>query len=155
MAEIVVRAADLAVTADAGAYLVQLNAYARDPMGAGAPLPDGHGERLLRDLSQRPGTHVLLAECGADTVGFATCFLGYSTFQARPLLNVHDIAVLPAWRRRGVGRLLLDAISELAGSLGCCRITLEVRDDNLGARGLYENAGFRPASCALFLEKPL
>jgi ribosomal protein S18 acetylase RimI-like enzyme len=72
-----------------------------------------------------------------------------------PLLNIHDIAVLPAWRGRGIARRLLDAITQHASALGCCRLTLEVRGDNTPARALYRRAGFMPAGCELFLEKPL
>ena len=88
-------------------------------------------------------------------VGFATCFLGYSTFRARPLLNIHDIAVLPEWRGKSVARGLLEAIAALGRRLDCCRITLEVREDNPRARRIYERAGFVPAQCSLFMERPL
>lgn len=140
---------------DVERYLALLDAYARDPMGAGGPLPAEVLERLPRDLAGHPGAHCLLAEHGTSAVGVATCFVGYSTFRARPLLNVHDIAVLPAWRGRAVAQRLLEAIGALGRRLGCCRITLEVRDDNLRARRLYERAGFAPATCSLFMEKPL
>ena len=140
---------------DVTAYLDLLDAYARDPMGAGRPLPEAVRTRLAADLAALPGTHCLLAERGAEAVGFATCFVGYSTFQARPLLNIHDIAVLPEWRGRSVAQALLEAIVELARQLGCCRITLEVREDNPRAHAVYERAGFTAAQCNLFMEKTL
>lgn len=141
--------------ADVAAYLDLLDVYARDPMGAGQGLSPEVRERLPADLARHPGVHCLLAEQDGVAVGVATCFLGYSTFRARPLLNIHDIAVLPAWRGRSVARTLLSAIDALGRELGCCKITLEVRDDNPRARGIYEHAGFRPAPCSLFMEKPL
>ncbi len=140
---------------DVAAYLDLLDAYARDPMGAGHPLPEAVRTRLATDLAGLPGAHCLLAERGPEAVGFATCFVGYSTFQARPLLNIHDIAVVPQWRGRSVGKALLEAIAELARELGCCRITLEVREDNPPARAVYERAGFSAAQCSLFMEKRL
>ena len=142
---------------DVAAYLDLLDAYARDPMGAGRPLPEAVRTRLATDLAGLPGAHCLLAENekGTEAVGFATCFLGYSTFQARPLLNIHDIAVLPEWRGRSVAQALLAAIAELARQLGCCRITLEVREDNPRARAVYEREGFTAAQCSLFMEKTL
>lgn len=150
-----VRRVDFNDPRDATAYLEQLDAYARDPMGAGRALPAEVRERLISDLGQRPGSYALLAGIGDIEVGFATCFLGYSTFQARPLLNIHDIAVLPDWRGRGIARALLDAITDLATSLDCCRLTLEVRSDNPRAHGLYLDRGFTAASCDRFMEKPL
>lgn len=136
-------------------YLDLLDAYARDPMGAGQPLPVAVLGRLATDLARHPGVHCLLARADGMAAGFATCFLGYSTFRARPLLNVHDIAVLPEWRGRSVARTLLAAIADLGQELDCCRITLEVREDNPRARRVYEQAGFTPAQCSLFMERPL
>jgi len=150
-----VRRVDFANADDVEQYLKLLDAYARDPMGAGQPLPGGVLERLPADLAGHPGAHCLLAEYGETAVGFATCFLGYSTFRARPLLNIHDIAVLAEWRGKSVARYLLAAIADLGRQLGCCRITLEVREDNPRARTVYQNAGFVAAQCSLFMEKSL
>jgi len=150
-----VRHADFDDRLDMDCYLRLLDAYARDPMGAGTSLPMDVVARLRRDMPNHPTVHALLAFAGDEAVGFATCFLGYSTFRAMPLLNVHDIAVLPAWRGRAFASHLLSEIETLGRSLGCCRITLEVRDDNPRARSIYDRAGFVPAACSLFMEKTL
>jgi len=152
---VAVRQADLGVREDMDCYLHLLDAYARDPMGAGTSLPADVVGRLHRDLPNHPTVHALLAFAGDKAVGFATCFLGYSTFRAMPLLNIHDIAVLPAWRGHAIARLLLSETEALGRSLGCCRITLEVRDDNPRARSVYDKAGFVPATCNLVMEKTL
>jgi ribosomal protein S18 acetylase RimI-like enzyme len=136
-------------------YLEMLDAYALDPMGAGRRLDEETRSRLVADLRQMPGAHCLLARHGDTAIGFATCFTGYSTFRARPLLNIHDIAVLSEWRGQSVGRRLLAEIAELGRQLDCCRITLEVRADNPRARSLYASTGFVPAPCSLFMEKTL
>jgi ribosomal protein S18 acetylase RimI-like enzyme len=75
-------------------------------------------------------------------VGAAVCFIGFSTFAARPLLNLHDLAVVPELRGRGIGRALLRAVEERARALGCCKLTLEVVQENTQARALYERFGF-------------
>ncbi len=38
--------------------------------------------------------------------------------------------------------MLLDRIEGKARALNCCRLTLEVREDNHPARALYRKAGF-------------
>jgi ribosomal protein S18 acetylase RimI-like enzyme len=114
-------------------------------MGGGAGLAEDVRARLAGDLRERVargGAVVLVAERGGEPVGVAVCFLGYSTFRGRPLLNLHDLAVLPAARGAGVGRALLDAVGARAKELGCCKVTLEVREDNATARRLYARAGF-------------
>jgi ribosomal protein S18 acetylase RimI-like enzyme len=96
-------------------------------------------------LAEHPGALVLLALAGDQDerpVGVAVCFFGLSTFRAKPLLNVHDLAVLPEHRGRGIGRALLQAAEDRARQKGCCKLTLEVRDDNTRARALYRSFGF-------------
>ena len=119
-----------------------LDSYAMDPTGGGAPLAADVLERLVPELRDHPTALVLLAVGDGAPVGIAVCFFGFSTFAARTLLNVHDLAVLPEWRGRGVGRLLLGAAEERARKRGCCKLTLEVQDDNHRARHVYARFGF-------------
>jgi len=109
----------------------------------------------------RLATVVFLAWHSATPVGIAVCFVGFSTFLARPLINIHDLAVIPVYRRHGVGRLLLEQVAAKGKALGCCKLTLEVRADNHSAQRLYEAVGFDNAASyggavrVLFLEKRL
>jgi ribosomal protein S18 acetylase RimI-like enzyme len=120
-------------------------AYALDAMGNGGPLPPDVLERLVPALRAHPTTMIFLAYVGVRVVGIATCFLGFSTFAARPLINIHDLAVLPDYRGRGIARALLKAVVRKARARGCVKVTLEVREDNTRARRVYEAAGFRHA----------
>jgi ribosomal protein S18 acetylase RimI-like enzyme len=94
-------------------------------------------------------------------VGLAVCFLGFSTFAARPLINIHDLAVLPEYRGRGIGRRLLERVEAKGHALGCAKLTLEVRADNHRAQRLYQQVGFGDAPTAdgtvrhWFLQKSL
>lgn len=143
------------------AVVAMIDAYARDPMGNGAPLPDPVKAALLPGLRRHPTTLILLAFSGGQPVGIAVCFLGFSTFKARPLINIHDLAVLPGWRGGGVGRRLLQAVEEKARERGCCKVTLEVLENNHRAMAVYAAAGFARATYtaeaggALFFAKPL
>jgi ribosomal-protein-alanine N-acetyltransferase len=58
--------------------------------------------------------------------------------------HVTTFAVLPGWRRQGIGARLLLALVDLAIGMGASVATLEVRLSNLAARRLYEQFGFRP-----------
>ena len=136
------------------------NSYASDRIGGGEPLSPEVRARLPLLLRDHPTTIVLLALAGGRPVGVAVCFLGLSTFQARHLINIHDLAVVPEWRGKGVGRALLEAVESHASRRGCCKITLEVQDDNSRARGLYEHFGFTDfvlgnSGPTRFLYKPL
>jgi ribosomal-protein-alanine N-acetyltransferase len=58
--------------------------------------------------------------------------------------HITTFAVLPAWRRQGVGGRLLIELLDLAMGMGAAVATLEVRLSNRAARRLYERFGFRP-----------
>jgi ribosomal protein S18 acetylase RimI-like enzyme len=158
--QLVVREADLAEPTDAEALVELIDAYARDPMGGGQPLPEEVRGRLVPALQQVPDRLVLLAFDGDRAVGVAVCFQGFSTFHAQPLINIHDLAVLPGCRGRGLGKALLAAVEVEARRRGCCKLTLEVRQDNPAA-GLYRVLGFGAGSAGgapiqyLFMEKRL
>lgn len=138
-----------------------IDAYARDPMGNGSPLPIEIQQKLVPGLRNHPTSLVLLAYFVGDPVGIAVCFTGFSTFMAKPLINIHDLAVLDGYRGHGVGKLLLEAVEEQARARGCCKVTLEVLENNQRAKGLYESVGFgcvqyqQAAGSALFMAKSL
>lgn len=142
MTQVRVVAADLSDPAHREGVVTVLDSYARDPMGGAEALSEDVRATLADRLAAHPTTRVFLALDGNAPVGLAICFLGFSTFAARPLLNIHDLAVLPASRGKGVGRALLTAVEKAAQREGCCKLTLEVLDDNARARGLYESFGF-------------
>lgn len=57
-------------------------------------------------------------------------------------VEVLSVGVLPAWRRRGVGRVLMDAVVAKAERDGLGSIVLEVAAENAAARQLYAAFGF-------------
>jgi ribosomal protein S18 acetylase RimI-like enzyme len=156
-----IRAADLLQPRDSGALLSLLDHYAADPMGDGRGLSAEARACLVPALRSVPGALVLLAWAGEAPVGVAVCLRGFSTFRARGLLNVHDLAVLPRWRGQGIGRRLLCAVEAAARVLGYCKVTLEVRADNGPAMALYRRLGYGAGVSAgeaaqfLFLERRL
>jgi ribosomal protein S18 acetylase RimI-like enzyme len=160
MPDVTVIEADLQDRQHQAAIVYLVDAYARDPMGNGEGLPAEVRDRLIAGLQQHPTTMIYLAFTGDEPVGIAVCFLGFSTFAAQPLINIHDLAVVPAYRGQGVGRLLLERVEARGRELGCCKLTLEVRTDNHRAQHLYARAGFGDMAFSqgagtLFLQKPL
>ena len=144
MPPITVRRADSASALDRSALVDLLGAYAIDPMGGGAPLADEVRASLCDRLAQVPLAISFIAWLEGEAVGLVNCFQGFSTFKARPLLNVHDLVVLPAHRARGVGQALLAAAQKHAQERGCCKLTLEVLSGNARALRSYERFGFAP-----------
>jgi ribosomal protein S18 acetylase RimI-like enzyme len=143
--DISVREADLADPGQAAVLVEMLDAYMRDPMEGGSAPSEQVKRELIPGLRAHPACYVFLALRGEKPVGFAICFLGFSTFNARPLINIHDIFVQASARGAGMGKLLLDRIEAKARSMNGCAITLEVREDNHRARRLYSKFGFERA----------
>jgi GNAT superfamily N-acetyltransferase len=152
---------DLSRPAHARAWLELLDHYARDPMGGGAGLSAYARAQLVDGLRARPDFVGFIAWDEERAVGLINCFEGYSTFAARPLLNVHDIVVVAGRRAAGIGQAMLAAAEDAARARGCCKLTLEVLSNNHRALASYARFGFRPyeldpaAGQALFLEKKL
>jgi GNAT superfamily N-acetyltransferase len=135
--------------------------YSLDAMGNGMPLSEEVKRDLIPGLQSMPTAKIFLAYLDGKTVGIATCFLGFSTFTARPVLNIHDFSVAPASRGKGIGRMLMEAVEQKARALHCSKITLEVVENNDRAKHVYAAAGFKPAVGGiekhdmLFYSKPL
>lgn len=140
MQEIII--ADLSSPAHAAAIVYLLNEYAKDDMGGGAELSAFAKDNLIAELCKRQGVHVVLAFVDGSPAGLAICFEGFSTFACKPLLNIHDIVVAKEYRGRGIAKRLLAKAEEIAISLGCCKLTLEVLEGNSVAQAAYKASGF-------------
>ncbi len=119
-----------------------LKAYALDPMGGGEALSDDVLSALPDMLAAQSGALSFIAYDEGKAVGLINCFSGFSTFAARPLLNIHDVYVAPNYRGRGICTRLLEAVAAEARQRGCCKLTLEVLSGNEAARQAYRRAGF-------------
>ena len=122
------------------AIVTMLDAFMLDQDGE--PLSEQARRGMIPGLRAHPACYTWLAYRDGKPVGFTICFLGFSTFLARPLINIHDIFVDSTVRGTGIGAMLLERVEAKARELNCCRITLEVREDNHVARGVYRKVGF-------------
>lgn len=137
--------ADYARPAHAQAVVAMLDAYASDPMGGGEPLSDFAKANLVASLAARSQAYSVLAFLGendATPVGLVNCIEGFSTFACRPLVNVHDVAVLGGFRGQRIGERMLELAEQMARERGACKLTLEVLSGNAGAMRLYQRVGF-------------
>lgn len=153
--------ADLLNPVHAQAVLCLLNDYAKDVMGGGRALSEYTRTHLLDALRDRPNCYIVLAFVEGQAAGIAINFEGFSTFACRPILNIHDFAVAPDFRRQGIARALLAEVELIAQELGCAKLTLEVLEGNVRAQSLYQQFGFvgyeldAEMGRAMFYEKKL
>jgi [ribosomal protein S18]-alanine N-acetyltransferase len=102
-----------------GAYYSELQGPSRDLMLVARP---------LKRKDQQP----------SDIVGYIVARLGAGE------VHINNVAVREAFRRRGVGSILLNQIVEQARKSGGAMAFLEVRAGNIAAQALYRKCGFRP-----------
>jgi GNAT superfamily N-acetyltransferase len=75
-------------------------------------------------------------------VGTVTLALRGSGPDAKPV--VHWLAVLSAWRRRGIGQLLMSALHDAAWEAGYRDVHLETHARWMAGAAFYEALGYRP-----------
>jgi ribosomal-protein-alanine N-acetyltransferase len=96
----------------------------------------------IAQLFAEEGRLVLVAESEGKPMGYL------SAVQLGPTLGIEEVAVLPRFRRMGVGRSLL------AHALGTQHAAvLSVGESNVPARTLYRSAGFRQTARRLLMER--
>jgi [ribosomal protein S18]-alanine N-acetyltransferase len=87
-------------------------------------------------LLRRTDAHLFVAEVDGQVVGYAAVWVVLDQAE------LGDVAVAEAWRRRGLGRRLLEVVLALMPEVGVRELFLEVRVSNEAARQLYEAYGF-------------
>ena len=138
-----------------------LDEYASDITGGGVGLSESVKANVVKELEKRDNIHTVMAFFGGNPAGLVISIEGFSTFACKPLLNIHDVIVSTEYRGRGIAKMMLGKVEEIALRSGCCKLTLEVLEGNVTARNLYESAGFEPYQLdskmgkALFFEKKL
>jgi len=135
---------------DTADMLNLLDQYMQDPMGGNLSLNPQLALKVIEGLKKQTNYVFFIAYCNNQPAGVANCFVNFSTFKAKQLINIHDFAVSPHFRRRGIGEALMQGIVEDARQQGYCKITLEVRHDNHGAQNLYKKAGFTECDVPMY-----
>jgi len=91
-------------------------------------------EQILRHIG--PRTAYVRIERQGETIG-----IGLGVFE-RGWLGIFNMLTHPACRRQGVASAILRRLAQWGHALGAADLYLQVMDDNLPARHLYERAGF-------------
>jgi ribosomal-protein-alanine N-acetyltransferase len=99
------------------------------------PWPD---YAFRQELQTNRLAHYLVVRAGTETVAYGGLWLLVDE------AHITTFAVLPDWRRRGIGGRLMVALMDLALRLNARVMTLEVRLSNRPARDLYAHFGFKP-----------
>lgn len=117
---------------------------------AASPMFDGPATRTwaLQFLS-REGHHLLIASIDDADVGFVSGVEMTHPDKGTEML-LYELAVSEPYRRRGVGRALVEALARLADEQGCYGMWVGTDDDNIAALATYRSAGAgEPEPCVI------
>lgn len=154
--QVLIQLADLSNPQHVESLIAIIDSYARGPGGQNAPISALAKEKMATGLQQYGDTEVFMAFWEGEAVGIAVCKWGFSTFAGKPYINIHDLAVLPGYRGKGIGRALMREVEKRARENGCCKVSLEVHNSNEGAKKLYASEGFGPwDNTTLYVSKAL
>ena len=84
-----------------------------------------------------PAAYALLARDGRQVAGLAAYSFLWPAVGATRSLYLKELYVPDAFRRQGIGTLLLRAVFETAAGLGCSRVEWTTDTDNTGAQAFY------------------
>ena len=98
--------------------------------------PDPWSEKVYEETLRLPETEYVIAQSGEMIAGAAGVRNIVGTGE------ITNVMVLPGYRRRGIGRMMMEELLKRGRVLGADEFTLEVRAGNTAAIGLYESLGF-------------
>jgi ribosomal-protein-alanine N-acetyltransferase len=93
---------------------------------------------LRQEVESNRLARYLVIRAGGRIVGYAGLWLMVDE------AHITTFAILPEWRRRGLGGRLMLEVMRLADEMGARVATLEVRLSNVAAQRMYQRFGFRP-----------
>ena len=99
------------------------------------PWPD---YAFRQEIQSNRLAHYLVVRAGGEAVAYGGLWMMVDE------AHITTFAVLPYWRRHGIGGRLMIEMFRTARDLRARVMTLEVRLSNAAARGLYGKFGFRP-----------
>jgi GNAT superfamily N-acetyltransferase len=109
--------------------------FALEPDFAFDPAKVRHALALL--LTREEAAALWVAEQAGRVIGMCTAQIVLSTAEGGPVAWVEDVVVSPDQRGRGIGRLLLDAVTTWAKRRGITRLQLLADHENEAALGFY------------------
>ena len=128
-----------AILDDAADLARMLDAFNRE-FEEFSPGPEVLEGRVRRFIAEGEKEYLVIGD-GPD--GFAQISFSPSVWTDGPIGLIEELYVVPGLRGQGRGRILMNAILELAGTRGASGLEVITGEDDTAARRLYEAFGFR------------
>jgi GNAT superfamily N-acetyltransferase len=101
-------------------------------------------------FSNPPVAYALVAWQGEQLIGFASYSFLWPAAGSTRSLYLKELYVGEAFRGKGVGRLLMGGLRQVASEHDCSRVEWTADDDNPGAARFYEALGYPPNPSKVF-----
>lgn len=95
-------------------------------------------------FGEKAYAEVLIGEYDGKPVGYALFFHSFSTFHGLPGIYLEDVYVQPAMRGKGLGKLIMSTLAQIAIERGCARFEWSVLDWNAPSIAFYRSIGAQP-----------
>lgn len=102
-----------------------------------------HDNDSFKKVLNSKNNFVYVAEEKNKLIGFATFSVRTVIRYPKPIAELDELYVLPAYRRKGVGQKLMQAILDKAKQSDCFRLFIESHYDHKSAHKLYEKLNFK------------
>lgn len=107
-------------------------------------------ERALRMIIERPSAAAWVADCDGRVVGMITAQTVVSTAEGGESVWIEDVIVREGYRRRGIGRRLVQAVEQWCAGRGAARIQLLADSSNEPACAFYPKRGWTRTGMVAF-----
>jgi len=89
----------------------------------------------------QPAAGALLVRCDGEVAGYAVYFFTFSSFVGRAGIWLEDVYVRPLFRKRGLGRRLIEAVARIGVERNCGRFEWTALKWNERALEFYHGLG--------------
>lgn len=107
------------------------------------PTDPAKARAFLSERLERSESKVFLAKLDDKPVGFVQLYPTFASLAMKRSWVLYDLFVMPAARKRGVAKALMERARQLAVETGAEGLILETATDNLPAQRLYERLGWK------------
>ncbi len=131
--QIIIRKAEPADLVQVYDLIKELAVYEKEPDQPSNPIR----KFIEEGTSKSPRYQVIVAEQGNQILGMALYYYGYSTWKG-PLIYLDDLVVREAYRKQGIGKMLMDEMISIAKEENVCQLRWQVLDWNKPAIEFYK-----------------
>jgi len=109
--------------------------------------------KSIDKLYKAQNSYMLVAKKDGKVIGFAQFYTRQTALNPKPCATLDELVVTKKYRRKGIGKLLIERVISECRKLGCCEVEVSTELTNTIAQKFYKDCGFTKEG--MLLEKHL